>query len=327
MPTLPIAIIGTGLAGLAAAQRLSEAGRSLVLFEKSRGSGGRMASKRSPIGELDLGAQYFTARDPAFQSAVRDWQARGWIAQWQPLVHREPGTARREDDPQRWVGTPRMSALTRGLLGDVPVHFNCRIEQILGHAGAWQLVDAEGNRHGPFAQVIVAAPAPQASALLATAAAELAAIAASVPMRATWAVALGFAKPLPVAMQARFVRGPVLDWLACNSSKPGRDAAPQSWVLHADSDWSDEHRDLPAAEVIAHLSHAFEAALDCPLPAADFALAHRWLYARPADAQSLGALAAPAAGLYACGDWCLSGRIEGAWLSGQEAARRILEHR
>ena len=31
-------------------------------------------------------------------------------------------------------------------------------------------------------------------------------------------------------------------------------------------------------------------------------------------------------GLYACGDWCLSGRVEGAWLSGQEAARRLIEH-
>ncbi|MDU2612694.1 MAG: hypothetical protein E7C76_17835, partial [Pseudomonas aeruginosa] len=26
------------------------------------------------------------------------------------------------------------------------------------------------------------------------------------------------------------------------------------------------------------------------------------------------------------GDWCSSGRVEGAWLSGQEAARRLLEH-
>jgi predicted NAD/FAD-dependent oxidoreductase len=35
-----------------------------------------------------------------------------------------------------------------------------------------------------------------------------------------------------------------------------------------------------------------------------------------------GALADADLGLYACGDWCLSGRVEGAWLSGQEAARR-----
>jgi renalase len=61
--TVPIAIIGTGIAGLSAAQALTETGHTVHLFDKSRGSGGRMSSKRSDAGSLDLGAQYFTARD------------------------------------------------------------------------------------------------------------------------------------------------------------------------------------------------------------------------------------------------------------------------
>lgn len=71
----PIAIIGTGLAGLSAARRLHEAGLPVQLFDKSRGSGGRMSSKRSDCGSLDLGAQYFTARDRQFSTAVQHWQA------------------------------------------------------------------------------------------------------------------------------------------------------------------------------------------------------------------------------------------------------------
>lgn len=51
---IPIAIIGTGIAGLSAAQALSAAGLPVELFDKSRGSGGRMASKRSDAGSLDL---------------------------------------------------------------------------------------------------------------------------------------------------------------------------------------------------------------------------------------------------------------------------------
>ena len=61
--TVPIAIIGTGIAGLSAAQALTEAGHVVQIFDKSRGSGGRMSSKRSDAGALDMGAQYFTARD------------------------------------------------------------------------------------------------------------------------------------------------------------------------------------------------------------------------------------------------------------------------
>ena len=71
-----IAIIGTGLAGLSAAQTLTAAGHDVQLFDKSRGSGGRMASKRSDAGSLDLGAQYFTARDRRFVEVVQQWQAR-----------------------------------------------------------------------------------------------------------------------------------------------------------------------------------------------------------------------------------------------------------
>lgn len=66
MQNNPIAIIGSGIAGLAAARTLAEAGRAVQLFDKSRGSGGRLASKRSSIGDLDIGAPYFTARDAHF---------------------------------------------------------------------------------------------------------------------------------------------------------------------------------------------------------------------------------------------------------------------
>lgn len=326
MRPAPIAIIGTGLAGLAAARLLSEAGRPVLLFEKCHDSGGRMVSKRSNAGALDLGAQYFTARDAQFRQQVAEWQARGWVDLWHPVL---PGNVdrRASDDSARWVGTPHMGALTRELLGQLPVHFGCRIEQIAGQPGHWTLLDADGNRHGPFAEVILALPAPQASALLASVAVDLAEQATSVPMRATWAVALGFAKPLSVELQARFVRGPVLDWLACNSSKPGRHDSIQNWVLHADSDWSDAHRDLPALEVITRLRDAFEQAIGQPVPEPDVSIAHRWLHARATGERNWGALGNAGDGLIACGDWCLSGRIEGAWLSGREAARRMLQAR
>ena len=73
--TVPIAIIGAGIAGLAAANFLHKAGHVIHLFDKSRGSGGRMSSKRSDVGVLDLGAQYFTARDRRFVDEVQQWQA------------------------------------------------------------------------------------------------------------------------------------------------------------------------------------------------------------------------------------------------------------
>lgn len=326
--TAPIAIIGTGLAGLSAAQALNAAGLDVQLFDKSRGSGGRMASKRSDAGSLDLGAQYFTARDRRFVDVVQQWQARGWVAEWEPQLYQldEQGLHPSPDEQLRWVGTPRMSAISRALLGALPVHFSCRITEVFRGEQNWQLQDAEGQSHGPFSAVIVATPAPQATGLL-SAAPKLAGTAANVIMNPTWAVALAFESPLDTPVQASFVRGSPIDWLARNRSKPERDNHFDTWVLHASSEWSRQHLDLPKESVIERLHGAFAEVIGCCLPAPSFSLAHRWLYARPAGNHEWGALADADLGLYACGDWCLSGRVEGAWLSGQEAARRLLEHR
>lgn len=322
-----IAIIGTGLAGLSAAQTLNAAGHDVQLFDKSRGSGGRMASKRSDAGSLDLGAQYFTARDRRFVEVVQQWQARGWVEEWTPsLYNSQAGQLSPSPDEQvRWVGTPRMSAITRALLGALPVHFSCRITEVFRGDQYWTLLDADGESHGPFSHVLIATPAPQASALLA-AAPKLAGAAASVVMEPTWAVALAFDHPLDTRVEGCFVQDSPLDWLARNHSKPGRDRQLDTWVLHATSAWSRQHLDQPKEAVIEHLHGAFAEMIGCAVPPPSFTLAHRWLYARPAQAHQWGALADADLGLYACGDWCLSGRVEGAWLSGQDAARRLLEH-
>ena len=320
-----IAIIGTGLSGLSAASTLHAAGYELQLFDKSRGSGGRMSSKRSDFGDLDLGAQYFTARDAQFCQMVDRWHALGWVAPWAPQLYqsRQGRLNPSPDEQTRWVGTPRMSALTRGLLGELPARFSCRICEAFRGAQHWQLLDTDGHLHGPFSHVLVAVPAAQASALL-SAAPELAAQAANTPMEPVWAVALGFAEPLPSPMQACFVQDSPLAWVARNSSKPDRNGALDSWVLHASSDWTRQQLDMSVDAVIKHLTEAFAAVLGAPLPNAVASLAQRWLYARPAGSAPFGALADTRQGIFACGDWCLAGRVEGAWLSGQQAAREII---
>jgi renalase len=325
--TVPIAIIGTGIAGLSAAQALQKAGHSVHLFDKSRGVGGRMSSKRSDAGSLDLGAQYFTARDRRFVAQVQQWQAAGCVEQWTPLLFNasEGRLSPSPDEQTRWVGTPRMSDIPKAMLGDIPAVFSCRITEVFRGTRYWHLLDAEGASHGPFSQVVIAVPAPQATALLASAP-KLAAAAAGVVMEPTWAVALAFDTALDTPMQGCFVQDSPLDWLARNRSKPGRNCEQDTWVLHATSSWSKEHIDLPKEAVIEHLHGAFAELVACVMPAPAFSIAHRWLYARPAGSREWGALADADLGLYACGDWCMSGRVEGAWLSGQEAARRLLEH-
>lgn len=310
----PVAIIGTGIAGLSAAHALRQAGCAAVLFEKSRGSGGRLASKRTTIGPVDIGAQCFTAAGSDFRHACEQWHEAGLIAVWSASA-----------GATGWTGVPRMSSLSRGLLADTAVHFGCRISDILPIDGQWQLIDSQGAGHGPFASVILAVPAPQASDLLSSAPA-LASLAASVEMRPIWSVALGFRHPLSTPAGPGSPASYPLARHTHNSGKPDRANAMDVWVLQADRDWSAANLDTPGAEVAAQLQEAFARTLDCQLPPADLTLTHRWLYAEPAQSRSWGALAEASMGLYVCGDWCLAGRVEDAWLSGREAARLLLEN-
>ena len=74
---LQVAVIGAGLSGLACARLLSEAGTRVRVFDKARGPGGRMATRRQGDLRFDHGAQYFTVRDPSFRRALEQWQADG----------------------------------------------------------------------------------------------------------------------------------------------------------------------------------------------------------------------------------------------------------
>lgn len=325
MKSLRIAVIGAGLSGISAATALTERGHSATLFDKSRGSGGRLSSRRTDYGEIDMGAQYFTARDASFRQAVQRWQSAGHVAEWRPRLFRYDETGLREspDDQQRFVGTPRMTALSRGLLGGLALRSGTRIVELRQDAEAgWTLIDEQGGEHGEFDRVVVATPAPQAAPLLHRSP-KLAAAAAEVQMDPCWTVVASFAEPLQSNVEACFVRSGPLDWISRHLSKPERNGA-DSWVLQSSPDWARAHLDASAEEVTRALISALGEVLGSALPQARHHIAHRWLYARSSKPCDWGALAAPELGLYACGDWCLSGRIEGAWLSGQQAAASVI---
>ena len=76
-----IAIIGAGLSGATAARGLADAGHCVRLFDKGRGPGGRMSTRRidTALGQvrLDHGAQFFTARGESFARQVKAWTDAG----------------------------------------------------------------------------------------------------------------------------------------------------------------------------------------------------------------------------------------------------------
>lgn len=309
-----ILIIGGGMAGLSAATALADTGQRIIVLDKGRGPGGRMAARRVDIaGEqvsFDHGAQYFTARDPAFREAVAVWEAAGVAARW---------PAAGED---AWVGTPGMNACIKHLAEPLDVRWNVRAERLLRAGAMWQ-VEA-GDEVFAASTVLITVPAEQAAVLLAEDAPEFAARAASVTSAPCWAVMAAFAARLPLADTFRS-DGPI-SWAARNSAKPGR-AGTETWVIHASPARSRELIDCPKDEVAAILLADFFAVTGTAPVTPGHLDAHRWLYAQPEASKGEGALFDAALGIGIAGDWLQSPRVEGAWLSGRALAQGVLQER
>jgi renalase len=325
-----IAIIGAGLAGLACANALRAHGHSVTLFDKSRGPGGRMSTRRAQtdLGELqfDHGAQYFTSQHPRFAAQVHRWVAQGHAAVW--------ANASMATGKPAYIGIPSMNAPVKALAEGHTIHWNAKATAIHHDAQGWHITletspeNAASETEGsPYAALLIAIPPDQAAPLLAPWDAAMSAAAAQTPSAPCWTVMAAFAQPLPKSqtiLRATSTKdfGPI-GWAACNSTKPLRPAsALQTWVIQAPPEWSAANLTMPAEQVSQTLLAALGTALNQEIPEPAYVTAHRWLYAR---AGSLGQthLYNPVLSLGACGDWLLGPRIENAWLSGTALAEAV----
>lgn len=344
-PHVSTAIIGAGIAGLACGQALHAAGQPVRLFDKGRGPGGRMSSRRLTDAELDLGAQFFSVRDPAFQRQVTAWQEAGHVAIWPESLWQatETGWRRHHDDVERFVGSPRMSAVPRQLAEALEVVSGTRIEHLESREDGWWLLDQHRQPHGPFSRVVIAIPTPQASTLLAGHEPTLVAACEAVIQRPCWTAWARFDEPMPslpdvdddwqaVRLDPDPHRAPAEDalrFISRNDHKPGRHGQGESLSLLARLEWSEAHLALDASDVARQLLAAFRERLPAgaSLPEPSDLGAHLWRYAQPdvfaaGDAVNLDHRRSRA-GLALCGDAWRGPRVEDAWLSGHHLGEAL----
>ncbi len=295
--TGPVAIIGAGVAGLAAAHTLAKAGVRVVVYEKSRGIGGRLATRRTRGGlDFDHGAPDVAAEPAEFAAFLRAAQDAGDAAAWSGGI----------------TGSPGMSALARSLAAGVEIRFETTVKDVTPTPSGWSV-------HGEdYPAAICTAPAPQTARICAAipAIARAAASAAMTPcwtLMAAWdggALTLGAPLPPPLTAAHRV------------SGKPGRAASPERWVAHAGADWSAANLERDKEDVAPELLAALSAALGADPAALRYAAAHRWRYARVAH--PVGQPCVAVGDIVAAGDWLLGPSAGDAYASGLAAAAAIL---
>jgi renalase len=322
MDKVRIAVIGAGIAGLACAQELARADAKVTVFERSRGLGGRLGTRHNGSFVFDHGAQFITARSRPFVKFAEVAARAGSLAHWRPRVREDE---RVFDAPiEDWlVGTPGMSALVRPLGRTVDVQTGVSVHELLQGQRGWELQTDSGRQNHVFDAVVVAVPAPQAMSLLGSHGRAFRHL-TDVRMAPCWAGMIAFERPIDVGGDVcRWTKGP-LSWAACDSSKPGRQTAPQTWVVHATPQWSREHLEADARDAARLLLDEFAQAVGQPLPQPVHLEAHRWRHAFVEQALGLPCLVDEEIAAGACGDWCIAPRVEAAYESGRSVAHSVL---
>ena len=332
-----VAVIGAGVAGAACAAGLLRAGFDVTVFDKSRGVGGRMATRRAQwaavdgavgAAEFDHGCAHFTPTRPRFQAVVDRAEALGCVARWRQRLYATfpaPGVR------QVVVPTPNMPAFCRHLLSGVPLRLGHAVTGLQRCPGGWllHLTDGrtEARAEGPFEQVLLAIPSAQAAMLLCGHQSDWADALGGVRMSPRWTL-MAVTDDLDWPWDAAEVERGELAWIARNDRAPGRHAASGRvpWVAHATSAWSLAHLEDDPAQVTEVLRAALAKLLTGGRPPRwHHAGVHRWRHAQLAQPAACGSDCwwSAGLGLGVCGDSFGDGSVEAAWCSGDELADAV----
>lgn len=307
---LQTVIVGAGISGLLIARSLHDFGARVTVLEKSRGFGGRLATKRVGDAVFDQGAQYFTVKDPRFAAWVERWERAGLVAPW-------PGGGHR-----RYIGRPSMTAVPKALAEGLEVKREHKVTA-LGCCGDHWCVDVEDHGCMRAERLILTAPVPQCLAMLRAGdfavpeplLTQLSALTYD-PCLALLVTLAGRSR-LPVEGVRRETGN--IRWAADNQSK-GVSPNVAAVTLHLSPEFSEAHYGRTETEVLELVRAEAEGLIGAPIAGATL---HRWKFSHARATHPEPFVWWPQESLGFAGDAFGGPRVEGAALSALALAERV----
>lgn len=310
-------VIGGGISGLIIATILQRNNIKVIVLDKGRGIGGRLATRRIKEGVFDYGAQYFSVQNSQFQKWVDEWIKAGIVTQWcQKFTS--------EDNPKpRYRGIVNNRNIAKYLAQDLDVHTSTKVTKLNYQNSQW-LIETETDKQFSGKILVMTPPVPQTLALLDNSNISIpSAIKTALEQISYYkciAVLALLSKPSTISSPGGIqLDGEPLVWIADNYQKG---ISPSYAVtLHAAPQFSETHY-LNNDETIAKL--LFDAASDWLNDSVIEYQIHRWRYSLVRTFYHQPYCALPQLPLVIAGDAFVAPKIEGAVMSAIAAADYIL---
>ncbi|MBW4462352.1 MAG: FAD-dependent oxidoreductase [Nodosilinea sp. WJT8-NPBG4] len=343
-----VVVIGAGISGLTAAHQLQQVGHRVVVIDKSRGLGGRLATRRRGLTAIDHGCRYLQPFSDSTLSCLPALLETGVLQPWEPktFVLEATGSLKAMPTETLYIAPQGMSAVAKALASGLAIHYHWRATALTPLPEGWRI---EGETLSSDRQeqpssieakaVVVAIPAPQAAALMNRAApqnedlAKLMHQLQNVEFDAVITTIAGYSPDESANLLAQTSLGgwmvdgnrqSVLRWAALDSSKR-TDPQESVVVMHSSAVFAANNIDRSDLESVGQEMLAATAeSLASWLSSPTWMQVHRWRYGFVQQPLGSPVLHSPAVStLVGCGDWCSGGNVEGAIASGRQAAQLI----
>ena len=333
-----VIVVGAGVAGLACARGLVDAGARVQVLDRARGVGGRCATRHVDGLAIDFGVIFLHGVSKEFTDCVESVEGTSVLRDW-PLRRHDSGTPCQPDafaaGSRRFAYGDGLSALPKHLARGLDVELKTEVTAIQAVGGLMQATTIDGRSFAAPSLVLALAP-EQTRRLLATLTTKVTDVSSAEAMMALFAsapcvtVLAGYpaGTPEPPWDVSYPSDSPVLMLMSNESSK--RQNRPYNALVYQSTPrWSRTHLEDSAsalqAAILAEAGHRLGSWAAAPT----WAQVHVWHYARLDRGNELArpllVALADGARLGIAGEiFAPGGGVEAAWTSGRALAARLI---
>ena len=323
-----VAVIGAGITGITLANLLQKK-VNLTVFEKSRGVGGRMATRRAEPYQFNHGAQYFKIENKEFknflQPLIQNKIIKHLEANHIDILNKEVIKRTKTYNKIYYTPVSKMNSVVKYLINNnFFIKLLCKIDKTIKENDKWFIIDSDKSSYGPYDWLFITIPPNQALEILYNNF-KFIDIIKKIKMRSCYSLMLGFDKIKEFDFDTALFLDEDVKWLSIRK-KIIENKKYYNLLINSSYNFAEQNINYNKNKISDYLIKQVSDILKCELNNYKHKALHFWKYAMSEKNNNLGSLLDENLKVIVCGDWCMNGKIEGGFLSARDATSKLLKY-
>ena len=314
-------ILGSGMAGSTIANLLSKK-YSVHVFDKARGPGGRSSNKRFKNNlSFDHGVQYISPKSKLFTKYIGKLHKNKILKSWDG--NHLDFTFEKKPFSIKYIGKRANNDLVKYNLKNIKLSFASSIEKVNFKKYFWEITLKNKSKY-QFKSLIITCPFPQLKKLAKNYLDKnILKLKVQMQPNITVMLALKNQKDLPIS-SIKF-DDDILAWAANENSKKRFKSNLNLWTLQATLKWSKKtiNKYKIDKSIMSQLITRFIKLTGFEKKKIIFKKIHGWKYSYNYKKTPYLSIWNKKINLGVCGDWLNGPKVENAWLSANDLAKKI----